>query len=289
MDQNFYKIPAIDKGDKVIVGLGDSFTQGVGSWSKATYKFNGNRIPTFSVPDSLNEEMYANSWVNQLCENHLPEWKGANLGKMGTGNRAAIKELYLYPNLRLDLASEVIVIFLLSGIERFDFINRNFKDIHHFFTMWPNAKDRKSSHRKLWQIYAKDIWSYQFEVIESLLNIKEAEAVCTANGFKLVLASGFEQRFTKEYFYKNIGKEHVDLVNTIPWEKFCYPQDNDSFIELLLRLEGKHELTGGAFYKHYMDMRKPSKYISNCAHPSQTGHKIIAEEFYKHLTDTLLE
>lgn len=285
MNQNFYKIPSINKGDKVIVGLGDSFTQGVGSWSRKTYKLNGNRINTFKIPDSIVEEMYRNSWVNQLCENHLSDWKSANLGKMGTGNRAAVKELYLYPNLRLNLASEVVVIFLLSGIERFDFVNRNFEDANHFFTMWPNAEDRKSPNKKLWQIYAKDIWSYQFECIECLLNIKEAESICAANGYELVLASAFEQRITKEYFLEYLGKEHTDLVNSMPWEKVCYPQQNDSFIELLLRLEGKHELTGGEFYKHYFDRKKPSLYISNCAHPSQTGHKIIAEEFYKHMID----
>ena len=31
-------IAAIDENSKLIIGLGDSFTQGVGSWDKQTYK-----------------------------------------------------------------------------------------------------------------------------------------------------------------------------------------------------------------------------------------------------------
>lgn len=274
-------IPEIPKGSKVIVGLGDSFTQGVGSWSKDTYnKYNG-WIDPLNIPESIHEEMYENSWVSQICKNHLPEYIPVNLGVMGTGNRAAVKELYFNPKIELDNAREVIVVLLLSGIERFDFINREFPEHHHFYTMWPNPWDKNSTNKKLWEAYAKDIWSEKFVCLEAISNIREAEMFCKAKGWKLIVASAFDQRINRERFIQEIGTVNTDLIDTVPWDKFLYPKGCKSFMELLLTYDGRPELANGAFYDYYSKLKYPTEYITNCMHPTQEGYRIMAEEIFE--------
>ena len=71
-------IPAIDENSKLIIGLGDSFTQGVGSWSKETYLRYNNFIDPLNVPRRLEFEMYEYSWVSQICKNHLSNFTPVN-------------------------------------------------------------------------------------------------------------------------------------------------------------------------------------------------------------------
>lgn len=276
-------IPEINNDSKLIIGLGDSFTQGVGSWSVETYKQYNNRINPLKIPSRIITEMYKNSWVTQLCNNHLTDFTPVNLGVMGTGNRAAVKELYLNPKIKIKEAKEVIVIYLLSGIERFDFVNKNFPEHHHFYTMWPNPQDKNTTNKSLWLAYAESLWSEKFSCIELLLNIVEAQTFCKAHNYKLIIASAFEQRITKEYFISSLGDIHTELIETIDWNSFLYPEGKKSFIELLLTYDGNAHMANGKFYKHYSKLDKPTKYITNCMHPTQEGYRIMAEEFYNHI------
>lgn len=278
-------IPEIPKGSKIIIGIGDSFTQGVGSWSKKTYKKYNGWIDPLDIPEKIVGEMYDNSWVSQLCRNHLPEYIPVNFGIMGQGNRASVKELYLNPYVELDNASEVTLIFMLSGIERFDFVNRQFPSHHHFYTMWPNPWDENSTNKELWSVYAKDIWSERFTVLETILNVREAEMICKARGWNFIVTSAFEQRITKEYFTKEVGSVHNRLINTFPWNDMLYPSGMKSFIELLLTYDGRPEMALGDFYVYYSKLKEPTEYITNCMHPTETGYKIIAEEIYKFMVD----
>ena len=86
--------PKILKGDKLVVGLGDSFTQGVGAYSDETWTRHNGKIDVHTQDLKLIKEQYQGSWVKQLCDNHMPGWVPVNLGHAGTGNRSAIKELY---------------------------------------------------------------------------------------------------------------------------------------------------------------------------------------------------
>lgn len=268
----------IVKGDRAIICLGDSFTQGQGAWSKETWKSHNNRIDHKIIKDDLERELYSNSWPSQLVK-LMPEYVSVNLGVIGTGNRAAVKELYLNPSINLENISGGVLIYMLSGMERLDLLNKTFPKKRHFDTIWPTP-DHDS---ELWRAYAKHVWSDKFSAIETLLSIKEAETYAKANNLSLVLISAFEQRYTKEWFGRMMGLEHSDLIDTIPWDKFFYPSGYLSFIELLLELEGKKELAGGSWYSHYTQLTEPSKYITNCCHPTIDGYSVIANEIYKHL------
>lgn len=278
-------IPTIPKGSKIIIGLGDSFTQGVGSWSKETYKKYNGWIDPLKIPRELIDEMYDNSWVHQICRNHLTDYIPVNLGIMGIGNRGAVKELYLNPYIEFDNADEVIVVLMMSGLERFDFINREFPSHTHYYTMWPNPWDSNTTNKKLWEVYAKDLWSEKFNIIENILNIREAEMFCKSKGWKFIVTSAFDQRITKDYFLKEAGVVHNKLINTIPWDNFLYPQNMKSFIELLLTYDGRPEMAMGDFYVYYSKLKEPTEYITNCMHPTQKGYRIIAEEIYKFMLE----
>jgi lysophospholipase L1-like esterase len=266
-------------GDKAIICLGDSFTQGQGAWSSQTWKKYNNRIDHKIIKDDLEIEIYNNSWPSQLVRNYLPEYVAVNLGVIGTGNKAAVKELYLNPNINLQNISGGVLIYMLSGIERLDFINKTFPKHRHFDTVWPTP-DHES---EVWRAYANHIWSDKFSTIETILSIKEAETYCKANNLSLVLISAFEQRYTKTWFEKMVGVDNKNLVDSVPWDSFFNPQGCNSFIELLLKLEGKPELAGGSWYSQYSALKEPSKYITNCCHPTIDGYTVMANEIYNYL------
>lgn len=266
-------------GDRAIICLGDSFTQGQGAWSKETWKRHNNRIDHKIIRGDLEIEIYNNSWPSQLVKNYLHDYVAVNLGVIGTGNRAAVKELHLNPSINLKDISGGILIYTLSGMERLDLLNKTFPDNRHFDTIWPTP-DHES---ELWRAYAKQVWSDKFSTIETILSIKEAETYAKAYNLSLVLTSAFEQRYTKVWFERMIGEEHRELINSVPWDKFFYPAGCLSFIELLLDLEGKRELAGGCWYSHYTAMKTPSTYITNCCHPTIQGYSVIAKEIFNHL------
>jgi hypothetical protein len=203
-----------------------------------------------------------------------------NFGASGKGNRASVKELYINPKVKIEKADKAILVLMLSGIERFDFINRQFEEHYHFFAMWPNPWDKNATHNQLWEAYARDIWSEKFVCLEALLNIREAAMFAKAQGWDFIVASAFDQRITRENFIRQIGEEHTELVDSIPWDKFLYPQGCKSFMQLLLRYDGREELADGAFYDYYSNLKEPTEYITTCMHPTREGYRIMAEELY---------
>ena len=146
--------------------------------------------------------------------------------------------------------------------------------------MWPNPWDKNTTHKQLWEAYARDIWSEKFVCLEALLNIRDAEMFAKAHGWNFVVASAFDQRVTRENFIDKIGKEHTELIDTIPWDNFIRPQGCKSFMQLLLRYDGREELADGAFYDYYSKLKEPTEYITNCMHPTREGYRIMAEEIY---------
>jgi len=186
----------------------------------------------------------------------------------------------------MEVAKEKIVIYMLSGMERFDFINRDYNDHHHFFAMWPNPWDKDSTNKKLWQAYAENIWSDTFGYIEMLLNIVEAQTWCKANNAKLIITSAFRCDYTKEDYMMNLKKDNqLKLIDTIEWGNFLYPNGNLSMTDMLVGFEDRDDLKGGGFYGWAMgvDKKTPKGLFTKCSHPSYDGHKIIAETIYDYI------
>lgn len=278
----------ITSDDRVIIGIGDSYTQGVGAYSKETWDRHNGKIDVFDYSDELLVEQYQNSWVNQLAIRL--GYKSVNLGHAGTGNRAAVKELYFYPDV-LDNVKDAIVVYFLSGLERFDFINKDqMQEHHHFFAMWPNPWDKNASNKKLWEAYAESIHSEKFVALELMLNLLDAQTYCRSRGFRLIVAPAFDVRINRKWIVDMILNNPMqsdlkeDFVNQFDWSQFYVPEGYTTFMELLCDLEGDRLLAPGGFYNRFCSLLYPSKYITNCAHPSLEGHTVIANEFYKAIT-----
>ena len=143
----------INKDSKVVIAIGDSFAEGQGAVSWETWeKYDWDRDKMIKHKLEYIKEERSNSFVAQLCKNFLPSWTPVNLGKRGTGNRSASQQLFLHPKLNLEQANEKIVIFMLSGLDRFDFVNKDLPENFSHFTMWPHKKAEGATHPDLWDI-----------------------------------------------------------------------------------------------------------------------------------------
>jgi hypothetical protein len=247
------------------------------------------------------ESGFENSWVNQLCKNYLKDFIPINFGLSGRGNRAAAKELYLHPELNIELAKEKIVVYMLTGYERFDFVNKDYEVGHHKFnTMWPTT-DCGNDLRTVGNEYMNHVWSDRMGLIELLLNIAEVKNWCKVHNAKFILTSAFTPTINKQFMTDHIigdllyGKEsHVEkLVNIIDWDEFFYPDGFRCITDYLLSLEERtdliNEFSSWNYYEYAYSHKKmtPNGYITKCAHPSDDGHKEIAKLLYKHIKSTI--
>lgn len=302
-------IKPIDKDSKIVIAIGDSFTEGEGActndlWEKCNWDLT--KMP-FEYNEEYQKSCYHNSWVHQLCRNHLTDYIPINLGMTGRGNRGPIKELYLHPEIKMETAKEKIVILMLSGYERFDFVHREFNQHIHYQTMWPKITNNKNQ-KKLWEAYGEFVYSDRVAIIEMLLGIAEVKTWCLAHNAKLIVTSAFRVDYKRNEFINrilndcecndgktpNYLKEQVEYVNRIVdivnWDEFLYPEGFKSFGDYLLHLEGLDELTNNydenLFYKYGQSLEKisPKGYITNCSHPSIKGHEMIAKVLYEHIT-----
>lgn len=288
----------------VLIGLGDSFTQGHGAcsvdlWEKSNWDVNS--VPTSSIWD-YQIEFYENSWVNQLCKNHLSNYISINMGMNGRGNRAAASELFLHPDLELEKVKNKIVVFMLSGNERFDIVAKNYNEHIHFKTLWPSY-DSKEPEKDLWSAYADHAYSEKMSIIELLLSVKQVKTWCELNNATLIITSAFRPEYNRDTFIQMIRGERDDtknhlyhrldyieqLVDYIDWDNFLRPNGFRCFSDYLCSLEGREDLIDergeNGFYKYSksLDKMSPNGYFTNCAHPSILGHTKFAEVIFEHI------
>ena len=199
---------------KYIVGLGCSWTQGEGGYPQEVVDaHNGRtqiRVGQPGQPDSdyyLRVHELENSWVNQLTKHHFPEYKSLNLGVKGIGNKAAVDQLHFVDQHDLEDA-EGIIVFMLSGFERFDVFQERPKDNSGFEnpdsynngeyrhekwrTAWPI--EQKEGDGAFWTCYARELWSEQFVASHAMVTLLNLQTFAKANNFKIVLANAFNQR-----------------------------------------------------------------------------------------------
>lgn len=297
MYTNHRKQLNITSESKLLIGLGDSFTEGQGALSDLTWsKYNyDTEVRTLDLhEDELDEEL-ENSWVYQICRNHMPHYTPINFGFRGKGNKNAIKNLTtLNRDLGIEKAKEKIVIFHLTDMMRYDFLNehRLNKNHHNYYTtMWPhNPSDREEPWKQnLWKGYRDGLWSDSFGCVEFLINIQDLKNWCKLYGARLLLTSAFSQEYTKDFFLHNLMNSHyTDLVDIIDWENdFYYPDGYNCFTDLLCEKEDKPEWIGNQEWYWYAQKYKgtPEGWFTPCAHPSIKGHALIAEKIYYHIKD----
>lgn len=287
----------ITKDSKLLIGIGDSFCAGRGAcsielWEK--YGWDMERMYSEGGTE-VEESNYANSWVNQLCKNHMPDWTPLNLGMSGKGNRFAIKELMVNPLLGIEKAKEKIVVFAVSGFERFD-LAKDLVGEEHFTTQWPvygGYKEKKLGYSELTLENGDSLYSEKFVISEFILNIIELMNWCKLHNAKLLLISAFTPEFNKNHFIdvlspnvtSVLGQMKLDeLIWSVPWERIIRPLGFSCITDMLMHLEGwDKDLPGYGFRNVKIETIGPNGYMTKCQHPSEKGHKLLAEIIYEHI------
>ena len=279
--ERYKKLLNDSKNNKLLIGIGCSFTQGQGGLSDEVWEKYDWNIPNTHSFNELEMLEVAGSWVNQLCENHLTDWTPINLGERGSGNRAATKSLTaLYPELNLDDPNkEKIVIFALSGPERFTIVHNNWNnEIWHgvFKSIWPNPDSKE----EMWRAYANDMYGPKQNFLETYFAIKEVQDWCKYNNAKLILTSAFSFDYYKDY-----TKENIKKTSGLDWELDLFlPEGHPSLFHLLLDIDGfDYSVRNGGYWNelNYTDKYpKGTPHVSRCCHPNLRGHAKIAEVLY---------
>jgi len=282
--------------NKAIIGLGCSWTQGEGGYTEETWKKHKGKMnfPMDQSTDLIPME-WENSWVNVLARDHFTDYTPINLGQRGIGNRAAARCLYL-TDLDWDSMQDCIIVFMLSGYERFDFFRQDmhfdeephftrhrehpYKRAHHynFNTVWPNDSD------KFWKAYTIHCWSETCASMETLCSILEVQNFCKAYGFKFVLANAFDYRGKHDLTTKTGG-----LHEQIDWTKYIHDYRHyDQFVDLLVEaddwLQGEHERS--QWWDRYHNLDYPKQFLTNDIHPNIDGYKLMAKELAEFITET---
>ena len=281
---------------KYIIGLGCSWTQGEGGYPEEIWKEYGGRVQIRHGPDyHLRKYEHENSWVNVLCRDHFPEYTPVNLGVRGIGNRAAVHQLHFVDNIDWS-NSEGIIVFMMSGMERFDFFqeqplrasNPNEPDGYSkgqyahskWRTMWP-IPGQGGGDSPLYDVYGKMLWSEQFQAAEQMMALLDAQTFARLHGFKLVIANGFNQSHqqgVKEYLLQNAGP----LVVKFDWSGYVHDETPYvAFVQKLVWLDGLLDPKDwGAYFNLYYNRDYPAEHLTNCqgAHPTIKGYKVIGDE-----------
>jgi hypothetical protein len=299
MDKYYYYPHTQDKkiteDSKVLIGIGDSFCAGRGACSTEIWeKYDWDMERMYGEGGiEVQKSNYENSWVNQLCKNHMPDWTPLNLGMSGKGNRYAIKELMVNPLLGIENAKEKIVVFAVSGFERFDLV-KDLINEEHFTTQWPvygGYKEKKVGYSELTlENNEGSIYSERFILSEFILNIIELTNWCKLHNAKLLLISAFTPELNKGYFIEvlsesvksNLGQMKLDeLIHMIPWDRIIKPLGFDCITDMLMYLEGwEDKMSGYGFRNMKIETMGPNGYMTKCHHPTEKGHTLLAEIIY---------
>lgn len=276
----------IVEGDNVIVGLGDSFTQGVGAYSLDTWKSIPNNPPMYNVSGQhFIEEQGNNNWVRQICKSFLPNYKTCSLGVNGAGNRAAVKELYLNP-LPKNLGN-VVVVLMATGIERFDLFKQSDDTAginwhQKWQTIWPTITDRGPI-SALEKQYLEQIWSARNDALEFLLNVRDAQNFCRATGYKFLFASAFDSQISRNNLLKDLGNKSK-YIDTADWSEFIDIPERASFMDMISQLEGNNYRSMHEIFQSNTSAVLPSKYITPCSHWTIEGQLKVAEYLFNEMT-----
>jgi hypothetical protein len=268
---------------KVIVALGCSFVQGAELLDKNNSTF-----------------------INLLCRQYLDKsYTPINFGQEAAGNFAAISRLFLYdiPWKELD---EIIVIFMPSGMQRFDIIkDENSAGIgSEFKTLWPYAvhKEPTNGWNYINKGYEESCYSEKFEVLNTILNFQFLNSWIAEHSARLIVFPAFGKEYTKEYFLNNLSaninrdknmavdsnviipKTHYNnnfLVNQVHWDKFITIQNRSSFFDLCFSKDNNYNKNLSMQKVLDYQLMNNNDWIMPKGHPSAQGHRLLAEELSK--------
>ena len=331
----------LERTGQAIISIGDSFPAGQGTLDVELYKeglvtTKKNGIPVYycgnpSEAVSFAEKYGLSYFINSQGETEVRfddmehknafgevltkkylngEYANINLGSPGRGNAASVNDLLLHPRIHWEKLKKVIVVYVPSGLDRWDIISDQYDEWIHFNTVWPNAADpRLAVNSGLWHLsmgYEKSFSTQKFSVLNQILIMNQLQLWCKAYNAELIVIPGFSKEYNRDHFKhalsvplqrdKNLDMVTIhsgvqptgpgrssDLLDTWPWDKMFRPENCNTFIGLAMKQEGLDP--------HRTDMwdfiGKGSKnyYVTPCSHPGKPAHELFAKKLFEHFTE----
>lgn len=327
---------SLAKTRKAIIAIGDSFVEGQGALDDDLYDqypwhhegpgyplqvLVGDKIKEKIVEDfpdlELNKDgtihvgkmTLRNNFLSVLTEKYfMGAYTPINFGKSGGANRGRIKQLYLHPQIKWDLIEEMIVIFMPTSIERFEFVEDTVTLPGTWFkTVWPSIPTGQESTAmgKLWGSYRDAVYSEKSGMIETYCAVKELETWCSAKNARLLITPAFDKRYSKESMRRILGRrvtrnedwsilDELDspidgnsfaLAEKWPWSCMFNPGGHFTMAHMCMShepdLEDKEE-----FYFQFQNRRSPLGWMTPCSHPGQKGHDLFARLIFDFIEKT---
>ena len=246
----------------VIIGIGDSWTQGEGGLPQEFFDRAGGNLTNLQRGDDdveFLEHEYENSWVNQLSKRYYPDHVPINLGVRGYGNIAAVKSLY-YAKLDKNITGGKLF-FCLSGRDRFDYPAGEYRDgLRKFKTYYPQLSVPE------YQWYTHHMYSGEASDQLTLMSIIEAQNFAYRMGLQFYFMFAFDN-LTDIHDSYNLSR-HIEWGN-------CLTKDT-TFFDLIMEKDD----TVGWDFKRLCERPYPSKHFTNCLHPTIEGYSFIADHIY---------
>jgi hypothetical protein len=330
------KLQELQTKKKAVIALGCSFVQGQGAWTSEFVKKNSLNIEVqgnmmmlkYKSPElakqktdellleytsliRANDEKRVfvadidfsameneNSFVEVLCRRYMPDYVPLNFGMRGNGNRATIMQLFRFPEINFSELEDIVVLFLPSGLERFDFASQRPNGDHFtHITVWPHWESEhiRGTTKDLWKGYAFDIFSDYSTLFEYLDNVNVLETWCKLHKASLFIFPAFTHDITKENFRNIINSAHpyddrhkernLSLVDSYPWEKHIELNGTKTFSMFTNLLENGNTRERG--YWHNFGKGSPNGYWSKCAHPTDKAHAQLAKHLYGYIKNAI--
>jgi hypothetical protein len=290
-----------NENTKILIGIGDSFCAGTGTESIEIWEKNKWDVQSMRNDSDGVNMGYDNSFINLLTKKYLTDYVPVNLGIAGKGNRFAIRELFSNPLFKFENAGEKIVIFVASGLERFDVTNDLLDLYCHTHTIWPVSSNSEDEGYSKIMKENKTIYSDKFIVGEFIMDMFMLSNWCKLNNAKLFFISGFSDVISKEkltkilidgrendILYPYLNRNAEGFMNNIPWNSQIKPLGYDTIVDLMLHKQGRDDLIGDYQFRNYnVDKHTENDYVSKCQHPTKKGHELLCDVIYSHIKENI--
>jgi hypothetical protein len=105
--------------------------------------------------------------------------------------------------------------------------------------------------------------------------------------------SAFTPELNKNFFVDVLSKGDQSLMRqnkldeliwSVPWDRIIRPLGFSCITDMLMHLEGwEDKMKGYGFRNMKIETIGPNGFMTKCQHPSEKGHKLLAEIIYENI------
>lgn len=223
---------------KLLITLGDSFTEGVGCYDYTKPESTYNILNEYQL-----NRFHELGWPNRIGKK-LNYDKVINLGWGGSSNSAHVK-LFVEKILPRNFSDyDVLVIWMLTSPERFSFYSNG--QISQFL---PSLILDGEEGSKLEEAYIYEIKDLQEDsILETVFYIRCLEQMCQNNSFDLFITSWcdatfinkIKTRYDSQYFMKSVNNEPIAFLPYNKYEiyksKICGHPNEDGYEQFAINM-----------------------------------------------------